>query len=144
MHIPSAGSIDTFVVATAMAFAGCPVAYRCWAIIGFTVFDTLAGLAGSRWALSIPPVPAVLLAVALAVPAFCLARRRPVFYMTLPLLFSVDNLLLGAGDSLSPWAAALDGLESGALACCAFLAVAVALRWRALARFSTFAKGETA
>jgi len=141
MYVPIAGSIDTLAVAAAMAFAGCPISYRRWAIVGFTLFDALAGLAGSRWAFSMPPVPAVLLEVALAVPVLCLARRRPVYYLTLPLLFSVDNLLLGAGDSLPARAAVLDGLASGALACCGFLAASVALRWDALTRFSAFAKG---
>jgi hypothetical protein len=135
MNLPIFGAIDSFLVALAMALAGCPAIYRSRVILGFLAFDTLAGLAGSALGVAVSPA-AYAVAVALAFPVFRFARRWPALYLTLPLLFSIDNFLIGNSDATTtPWAHFAGGIVSGALAFGGFTvgtsAVRLAARLRA-------------
>lgn len=116
MNLPIFGSIDSFWVTLAMVLAGCPAIYRSRVILGFLAFDTLAGLTGSAFGVAVSPA-AYVLAVALAVPVFRFARRWPALYLALPLLFSIDNFVIGSSNAtITPWAHFAGGVVSGALA----------------------------
>lgn len=116
MNLPLVGSIDSFLVAPVMVLAGCPAIYRNGVILGFLVCDTLAGLAGSALSVAVPPA-AFVVAVTLAAPVFLFARRWPAMYLALPLLFSIDNLVIGSSDATATlWAHLAGGIASGALA----------------------------
>src|SRR5450631_2935995 len=115
MGIPITGSIDSLLVAAAMAIAGCPQAYRRQAIFWFMAFDFVATFTG--WSFGVSQETAVLFALALACPVLYAARKRPALYAVLPVLCSVDNLFMGAGDGrMQFWPAAGAAVSSGILA----------------------------
>jgi hypothetical protein len=127
MHLGVVGSIDSFVVAAAMTFAGCPGLYRRRAIVGFLALDMLAGYAGSWLGVAVP-AGVTIAGLALTVLAFIAARRWPVVYLVLPFLCCLDNLAIGAADPSSLWSVAADGFWSGTLAWAGFSAADFAMR----------------
>jgi hypothetical protein len=112
--MPITGSIDTLLVAVAMASAGYPQSYRRPAIFWFTAFDFVATWTGCSFGVS--QGTAVLLALALAYPVLHAARKRPALYALLPVLCSVDNLFMGASGPMQFWSAAGAAISSGILA----------------------------
>jgi hypothetical protein len=115
MGIPITGSIDSFLMAAAMAIAGCPQGYRRRAIFWFMAFDSAATWTG--WSFGVSDGTAVLFALALAGPVLYAARKRPALYALLPVLCSTDNLFMGASDGPAQfWSAAGAAISSGFLA----------------------------
>jgi hypothetical protein len=114
-----AGSIDSLLISVVMAIAGCPQAYRRQAIFGFMAFDFVAACTG--WSSGVSPALAVLSVLALSCPVLYAARTRAALYALLPILCSIDNLLIGASDSpLQLWLATRDAICSGILAWAGF------------------------
>ncbi len=115
MDQPIIGWIDSFVMATAMALAGCPRTYRRQVIVGFMIFDFLGSLAG----LSLDAGRALIVvsAFALSFVAIYAGRKRPAFYALVPILCATDNLFSGPSQAGS---AVVDGVASGVVACAGF------------------------
>jgi hypothetical protein len=115
MGIPITGSIDSLLMAAAMAIAGCPEAYRRQAIFWFMAFDFVATWTG--WSFGLSHATAVLFALALASPVLYAAPKRPALFALLPILCSADNLFMGASDGpMQFWSAAGAAISSGILA----------------------------
>jgi len=115
MEIPIIGSIDSLLMAAAMAVVGCPRAWRTQVILWFIAFDFAATFTG--WSFSVAHGPAVLLVLALACPVLYAARKRPSLYFLLPVICSADNLLLGSGDGpWQFWSAVVAAASTGILA----------------------------
>lgn len=114
MEIPIIGSIDSFLMAAAMALAGCPQAYRWQAIFWFIAFDFAATFTG--WSFGISNGAAVLFVLALASPVLYATRKRPGLFALLPVLCSADNLLMGGGGPAQFWSAAGAAISTGVLA----------------------------
>src|SRR5437868_3454337 len=114
MEIRIVGSIDSFLVAAAMALAGCPQTWRPQAILWFMAFDFVGTSTG--WSLGVPHGAAVAFALALAFPVLYAARKRPVLFLLLPLIGSADNLLMGGEGPMRFSAAAGAAICTGILA----------------------------
>jgi hypothetical protein len=115
MGIPIIGSLDSLLIAAAMALAGCPQAWRRQAIFWFMAFDFVATFTG--WSLGVSYGAAVFFVLALACPVLYAARKHPGLYALLPALCSADNLLMGRGDGpMQFWSAAGAAVASGILA----------------------------
>ena len=115
MEMQITGSLDSLLVAAAMAIAGCPRAYWRQAIFWFMAFDFVATWTG--WSFGVSHPAAVLFALALACPVLYAARKRPALYALLPVLCSADNLFKGPGDGpMQFWPAAGAAISSGILA----------------------------
>jgi hypothetical protein len=120
MPVPFVCSIDSLIAAAAMALTGCPEIYWRRAVTGFIAFDTIAGIAGSSFGITVTGA-ALIPAVAAAAFAFGHARRYPVLYLFVPMLLSIDNLVAGAAEkSVSLWSVGIDGIASGVLAWAGF------------------------
>jgi hypothetical protein len=110
------GSIDSLLIAAAMAITGAPPGWRRRAVVGFAVLDFVGAWIG-RPTLALFPVAALLVSLLLAGPVLYAARRRPMLYALLPVVCAVDNLLIGSeGGPSQVLSAAMDGVASGLLA----------------------------
>jgi hypothetical protein len=117
---PITGSIDSFLVAAVMAITGLPQAYRRQVVFGFMAFDFVAAWTGGALGASASATAGF--AIVAAFLALYLLGKGPATFVLLPVLCSIDNLIMGASDGpLQLWPAAVEGACSGVFAWMGFL-----------------------
>jgi hypothetical protein len=117
------GSIDSLLMAAAMALTGCPRAYQRRAIFGFMAFDFLASFAGLP--ISAMATTTVTFAFVFSFAIIFVGKHKPLLYAFVPILCCVDNLFADTSVPFRVWSAATDSITSGALAWIGFWSVTV-------------------
>lgn len=115
-------SLDSFLAAVGMSFAGCPKRYKVWLALNFVMWDMLAAVVGVVMRPNITAMIASIVMLAGLAVVLC-ARKASKFYLFLPVLLCVDNLASGALHevvSLESFAF-LSGFSSGIAALLGFL-----------------------
>jgi len=140
MQLPLACSLDSFLATAAIGLAGCPNTHNRRIILAFVACDTAATILRGSLPIEFTPLTVALVLFAALIIGSC-ARQPPAMYMVLPLLLSLDNLIV-ADPTVDLGALALmSGVFSGLAALFGFLVGRRAARMfsETAAKFATLA-----